>query len=96
MNKILRLVFILNLLKISKNANVLPKEPEVASHIAVTHYICDPTKDLGNAKVYSVGEVETCKLAPEDVEISYVRATLYQKTYLREVEATRCTMEHRH
>ncbi len=94
MNQILKIIFILSLLGITRNKNVLPTEPEVASHIAVTHYICDPTKDLGNAKVYSVGEVETCKLAPEDVEISYVRATLYQKTYLRNVEAIRCTMEH--
>ena len=69
------------------------KEREVASHIKVSHYECEGA-GFKNAKIYSIGEIESCTLAPDEIELAYVKVVLYQKTYLRKVEATRCEVKH--
>ena len=71
----------------------IPSEPEIATHITVTHYNCDNEGFL-NAKTYSMGEVSTCTMAPQDIKIAHAKVVLYQKTYLRKVEAVRCTVDH--
>ena len=71
----------------------LEDDREVAQSIPVTHYVCDP-EGFSNADIYSVGEVPDCKMAPEDIELAQADVTIYQKSYLRKVEATRCAVKH--
>jgi len=66
---------------------------EVANSIRVTHCDCEGF-GFNETDIYNVGEVPNCKMAPEDIELAATTITLYQKSYLREVEAIRCHIKH--
>ncbi len=68
------------------------EEPEVANHIQVTHFQCKGS-GFKTSKIYSIGEIENCRMAPEDIDVAYTQALIYQKTHLRQLEATRCEVK---
>ena len=63
----------------------------VAPSLLVTHYDCE--NPLA-ADTYSVNEVPSCQLTPENIDVAEAVATLYQVAPVREITAHRCTLSY--
>ena len=63
----------------------------IAPSLLVTHYDCE--NPLA-ADTYSVNEVPSCQLKPENIDVAEAVATLYQVAPIREISAHRCTLSY--
>ena len=63
---------------------------KIASLIKVTHYDCG---DITENNLYALNQVSKCNIAPENLEVSRTKITMYTKHFRPEINATVCRVE---
>ena len=59
----------------------------IASQIKVTHYDCG---EMTENNLYALNQDSNCNIAPENLEVSRAKITIYTKHFRREIKATVC------
>ena len=60
---------------------------KIASQIKVTHYDC---RDMTENNLYALNQVSKCNTAPENLEVSRAKITMYTKHFRQEINTTVC------
>ncbi|MCP4521070.1 MAG: hypothetical protein GY827_05205, partial [Cytophagales bacterium] len=66
-------------------------DKEHATNIEVTHYDCT---NPGNPTVYSLTNVDECKMVDEDIDHAVAKVSFHQLNPLFEIEAIKCTIKY--
>ena len=64
---------------------------KIASQLKVTHYDCG---EMTENNLYALNQVSQCKIAPENLEISRAKITMYTKHFRQEINATVCRVKY--
>ena len=64
---------------------------KTATSLKVAHYDCSL---MDSNKMYSPNKVAACKIEPQNVEISKVKAQIFNRFFRRKLEATMCRASH--
>ena len=64
---------------------------KIASQLKVTHYDCGETTENN---LYALNQVAQCNIAPEDLEVSRAKITIYTKRFRQEINARVCRVKH--
>ena len=64
---------------------------KIASQIKVTHYDCG---EMTENNLYALNQVSKCNIAPENLEVSRAKITMYTKHFRPEINATVCRVEY--
>ena len=64
-----------------ENANL----HNIASQLEVTHYDCG---EMTENNLYALNQVSKCNIAPENLEVSRAKITIYTKHFRQEINAT--------
>ena len=59
----------------------------IASQLKVTHYDCGQMTEIN---LYALNQVSNYNIAPENLEVSRVKITMYTKHFRLEINATDC------
>ena len=59
----------------------------IASQLKVTHYDCG---EMTENNLYALNQVSKCNIAPENLEVSRAKITMYTKHFRQEIQATVC------
>ena len=62
-----------------------------ASQLKVTHYDCG---EMTESNLYAVNQVSKCNIAPENLEVSRTKYTMYTKHFRQEINATVCRVKY--
>ena len=63
---------------------------KIASQLKVTHYDCG---ELTENNLYAFNQVSKCNIAPENLEVSIAKNTIYTKHFRQEFNATVCRVK---
>ena len=72
--------------------NLTPDENQVAPALKAAHFDCSETTEI---TLYAKNQVRPCHITPEGLEISKVKVVLYTKHFRKELNATKCQVQHR-
>ena len=64
---------------------------KIASQLKVTHYDCG---EMTENKLYTLNQVSKCNIAPENLEVSRAKITMYTNLLRKEINATVCTVKY--
>ena len=65
---------------------------KLASRLKVTHYDC---REMTENNLYALNQVSKCNIAPENLEVSRAKITMYTKHFRQEINATLCRLNYR-
>ena len=65
---------------------------KIASQLKVTHYDCG---ELTENNLYASNQVSKCNIAPENLEVSRAKITMYTKHFRQEINATVCRVKYK-
>ena len=68
-----------------------PDENQVAPALKVAHFCCSEKTE---STLYAINQVQPCHITPEQLEISKAKVVLYTKHFRRELNATKCQVQH--
>ena len=85
-----RVLFLL-MLNISFCDKYEPKRGDVAPSVHVSHYDCS---EMTENSLLSLNQVKPCNRAPQNIEMNYVKLTMYTKHFRTEINATVCRIIH--
>ena len=71
--------------------NFTPDEDQVAPALKVAHFDCS---ELTENTLYALNQVRPCHITPEELEIRKVKIVLYTKHFRKELNATKCRIQH--
>ena len=71
--------------------NLTPNEDQVAPALKVAHYDC---KEMTESTIYAINQVRPCHNTPEELEVSKAKVVLYTKHFRKELNATKCRVQH--
>ena len=63
----------------------------IASQFKVTHYDCG---EMTENTLYALHQVSKCNIAPENLEVSRAKITMYTKHFRQEINAAVCRVKH--
>ena len=63
----------------------------IASQLKVTHYDCG---EMTENNLYALNQVSKCNLAPENLEVSRAKITMYTKRFRQKIKATVCRVKY--
>ena len=64
---------------------------KIASQLKVTHYDCG---EMTGNNFYALNQVSQCNIAPENLEVSRAKITMYTKHFRQEINATVCRVKY--
>ena len=64
---------------------------KIASQLKVTHCDCG---EMTENNFYALNQVSKCNIAPENLEFSRAKITMYTKNFRQEINATICRVEY--
>ena len=64
---------------------------KIASQLKVTHY---DSGEMPENNLYALNQVSKCIIAPENLEVSGAKITMYTKHFLQEINATVCRVKY--
>ena len=64
---------------------------KIASQLKVTHYDCGEMTEIN---LYALNQVSKCNIAPENLEVSRAKITMYTKHFRQEIHATVCRVKY--
>ena len=64
---------------------------KIASQLKVTHYDCG---EMTESNLYALNQVSQCNNAPENLEVSRAKTTMYTKHFRQEINATVCRVKY--
>ena len=64
---------------------------KIASQLKVTHYDCG---EMTENNLYALNQVSQCNFAPENLEVSRAKITMYTKLFRQEINATVCRVKY--
>ena len=64
----------------------------IASQLKVTHYDCG---EMTENNLSALNQVSKCNIAPENLEVSKAKITMYTKHFRQEINATVCRVKYR-
>ena len=62
-----------------------------ASQLKVTHYDCG---QITENNLYALNQVSKCNIAPDNLEVSRAKITMYTKPFRQEIKATDCRVKY--
>ena len=68
-----------------------PDEDQVAPALKVAHFDCS---EMTENTLYAINQVRPCHITPEELEISKAKIVLYTKHFRKELNATKCRVQH--
>ena len=71
--------------------NLTPGEDQVAPALKVALFDCS---EMTENTLYAINQVQPCHITPEDLEISKAKVLLYTKHFRKELNATKCRVQH--
>ena len=71
--------------------NLNPDEDQVAPALKVAHFDCS---EMTENTLYALNQVQPCHITPEELEISKAKIVLYTKHFTKELNATKCRVQH--
>ena len=71
--------------------NLTPDEDQVATALKVPHFDCS---EMSEGTLYAMNQVRPCHTLPEELEISKARVVLRTKHFRKELNATKCRLQH--
>ena len=71
--------------------NLTPDEDQVAPALKVAHFDCS---EMTENTLYAINQVRPSHITPEDLEISKAKVVLYAKHFRKELNATKCRVQH--
>ena len=63
----------------------------VASQLKMTHYDCG---EMTENNLYALNQVSKCNIAPENLEVSRAKTTMYAKHFRQQINATVCRVKY--
>ena len=72
--------------------NLTPNEDQVAPALKVAHFDCS---EMTENTLYAINHVRPCHITPEELKISKAKIELYTKHFRKELNATKCRVQHR-
>ena len=63
----------------------------IASQLKATHYDCG---EMTEDNLYALNQVSKCNIAPENLEVSRAKITMYTKHFRQEIKATICRVNY--
>ena len=70
---------------------LVPDADQVAPALKVSHFDCG---SMTENSLYAINQVRPCHITPEELEVSKATITLYTKHFRKELNATKCRMQH--
>ena len=70
---------------------ITPDADQVAPALKMSHYDCS---EMTENTLYAINQVRPCHITPEEVEISNARITFYTKRFRKDLNATKCRIQH--
>ena len=70
---------------------LVPDADQVAKNIKVSHFDCGA---MTENTFYALNQVRQCHITPEELEISQTQIILYTKNFRKELNATKCRIQH--
>ena len=71
--------------------HLVPDTDQVAPALKVSHFDCSSMTENSQ---YAINQVRSCHITPKESEVSKATITLYTKRFLRELNATKCRIQH--
>ena len=88
---IIECVIFLLILNISICDKYEPKPDDIAPSVQISHYDCS---EMTENNLYSLNQVKPSKMAPKNVQVNYVKLTIYTKHFRTEINGTYCRIKH--
>ena len=70
---------------------LVPDADQVAKNLKVSHFDCDARTEN---TLFALNQVRQCHITPEELEISHTQIILYTKHFQKELNATKCQIQH--
>ena len=70
---------------------LVPDADQVAKNLNVSHFDCGA---MTENTLYALNQVRQCHITPEELEISQTKIILYTKDFRKELNATKCRIQH--
>ena len=70
---------------------LVPDADQVARNLKVSHFDCGA---ITENTLYALNQVRQCHITPEELEISQTKIILYTKHFRKELNATKCRIQH--
>ena len=70
---------------------LVPDADQVAKNLKVSHFDCGA---MTENTLYALNQVRQCHITPEELEISQTKIILYTKHFRKELNATKCRIQH--
>ena len=70
---------------------LVPVADQVAKNLKVSHFDC---RVMTENTLYALNQVRQCHITPEELEISQTKNILYTKLFRKELNATKCRIQH--
>ena len=70
---------------------LVPDADQVAKNLKVSHFDCGA---MTENTLYALNQVRQCHITPEELEISQTKIILYTKRFRKELNATKCRIQH--
>ena len=64
---------------------------KIASQLKVTHYDC---REMTENNLYALNQVSQCNFAPDNLEVSRAKITMYPKHFRQEINETVCRVKY--
>ena len=71
--------------------HLVPDADQVAQALKVSHFDCS---SMTENSLYAINQVRPCQITPEELEVSKATITLYTKHFRKELNATKCRIQH--
>ena len=71
--------------------SLVPDAGQVAPALKVSHFHCS---SMTENSLYAINQVRPCHITPEELEVSKSTITLYTKHFRKELDATKCRVQH--
>ena len=72
-------------------SSLVPDADQVVKNLKVSHCDCGP---MTENTLYALNQVRQCRITPEEMEISQTRIIFYTKHFRKELNATKCQIQH--
>ena len=70
---------------------LVPDADQGAPALKVSHFDCS---SMTENSLYAINQVRPCHITPEEVEVSKATNTVYTKHFWKELDATKCRVQH--
>ena len=71
--------------------HLVPDADQVAPALKVSHFGCS---SMTENSLYAINQARPCHITPEELEVSKATITLYTKHFRKELNATKCRIQH--